>query len=235
MVGARVVRVVRSVTRCSTLVGAWLVSAQSALAERPQLACPDVLLIETHPARTEWAAWLTGGLASPRRANGRWLAGAGAEATFQALRYHGFPGLAEFKQGDGELRWGPWVLAGYRDPGAWGEGGLKVHAGAVRSQAFGTFDVRVGLGYGAFELGAQAHYTGSLGWGIRTAIGRQQGRGYCDPPARPLSATEASIFRLLFTQRGSLSDTRGLEWTLTLELSPTFFAPPVVCKHFVVH
>lgn len=223
----------------SILAAAVFVCASPARAEgakrKDRISCIDLAVVDSNAATLEWAFWLWGGALFPDHATNPGAAGGlGGELTFQLLTYEGFPsGYERFE--DAELRLGPWIAGGLRDGGAFGEGGIKATLGAVRFMRFGVFDLRAGAGYGELPGENATHLTAGLGWGIRTARGRYTTRGYCDPPARPKSLTEASLLRFVFSYRRALAAGSGDELGVSLELSPTFFLPPTVCEHFVVH
>lgn len=216
-------------------------TAPDALGSRPArptdiITCPDVLLISAHAARAEWALWVSAGaLFLPGPESTGWSGGFGAETTFQLLRYAGFPSGHRPERKDGELRWGPWIGASARERGLLGEAGLKVHFGAIGFPEWGTFDLRAGGGYAEFPGRMASFSSAGLAWGIRTVAGRRTARGYCDPPARGREVAEASIFRIAVTHRRTFVEPVVSEIALSLELSPTFFLPPVVCQHFAVH
>ncbi len=155
----------------------------------------------------------------------------GSEITWAVLRYHGFPsGAYGGSHGDAELRVGPWALAATRvsdHGGGLVEGGFKVHDGGTYHASWGTFDLRVGAGYGAFPtssgMGRAPHATFTLGYGVNSAINRYRSWGY----GRPADLFPATVARLVLTLRRSLEPVAASEIFVGVELSPTFFAPPV--------
>lgn len=209
-------------------------AAQDRLANEP-LTCPDVLVIESHPADAEWAFWGTGAALFPQGDATSWMAGAGAEMSFGLFRYGGFPLRHGIRYRDGEVRWGPWLSGGANGEGALVEAGLKLHAGGVRFAQWGTFDLRTGLGYNRMGQEPEPQWNAGLAWGLRTVVDRHQRRGYCDPPLQPQAFAEASLLRFVLTVRRGLGQAPASELALGLELSPTFVLPPAVCEHFVVH
>jgi hypothetical protein len=185
----------------------------------------------TSPATVEWTYWTWGGASWVTRASEGLSAGAavgvGTEATVSVLRYPGFPSSPTYGRanGDAEVRAGAWLLAGTRAAGAFAEGGLKVHLGAVYHASWGTFDLRVGAGYGAFGPDRADHASISFVYGIRSVVERYQwGVGPLPPPP---SVAEASVARLFATYRHSIDRPNVSELVIGVELSPTFFLPPV--------
>jgi hypothetical protein len=108
-----------------------------------------VLYSASIPARSESVYWTSLGF---RPASPRWMAGIGAELTWELLEYEGFP--ADDGRGwPAEVRAGPWAAGSLRGADGLVEGGLKVHGGGVRHASRGRFDLRAGLGYGPSRAG----------------------------------------------------------------------------------
>jgi hypothetical protein len=187
--------------------------------------------IRASPAPFEWGYWAWGGASwISRVSNGPSAGGAigvGSEATVPVLRYPGFPSSPVYGPGnrDAEVRAGLWLLAGTRAAGALVEGGAKVHLGAVYHASWGTFDLRMGVGYGAFGPERTDHASIPLVYGVRSVVERYQ---WPWPEASPPpSVAEASVARLFATYRQSIDGPRVSEVVIGVELSPTFFLPPV--------
>jgi hypothetical protein len=151
--------------------------------------------------------------------------GIGTDVTFSLAHYHGFPsGAYGGSHGDAEIRAGAWFLAaltGVHDQGALVEGGLEVIDGGGWHSSWGTFDLRVGGGYGSFTGERRAHAVATLGYGVRSDLSRY---GWHRRPNWPRHFAEASIARVVFTVRRT---SEASEIVLGIELSPTFFLPPV--------
>jgi hypothetical protein len=150
--------------------------------------------------------------------------GIGTDVTLSLAHYHGFPsGAYGGSHGDAEIRGGAWVLGtltGVHDQGALVEGGLEVIDGGGWHSSWGTFDLRVGAGYGSFTGSRRAHGVATLGYGVRSDLSRYGRRG----PAWPRSFAEASVARVVLTVRRTAE---ASEILVGIELSPTFFLPPV--------
>jgi hypothetical protein len=197
----------------------------------PLRSPPPRYFAESVPARFEWTYWVAvGALSSDARSSLGALGGLGGELTVEVLRYHGFPsGYYGGPRGDAELRVGPWVSAVTRSEGGLVEGGLKLHFGGVYHASFGTWDLRLGAGYGAFDPERTPHVTATLAYGVRSVRARyakDRVDFYLDEPPRPASFAEASVARPFLTLRRAFDDAANRELSLGVELSPTFFFPP---------
>jgi hypothetical protein len=182
------------------------------------------------PAELEWTYWVAGGAARETGGTLSALGGLGGELTVEVLRYHGFPsGYYGRKKGDAELRVGPWASAATRSAGGLVEGGLKLHFGGIYHASFGTWDLRLGGGYGAFEPERAAHVAGTLAYGVRSVPARYAEyphEVWQEVPPRPRPFAEASVARVFVTLRRAFDDTGSSELSLGVELSPTFLLPP---------
>lgn len=191
-------------------------------------ACSLVLVREATPARWEWVYWTSGAWRQPRMSNdGTILGGVGAEITTGLLSYAGFPsGPYGRRLGRAELRVGPWMqaLAGSRRDAI--EGGIKLHLGAAYHASFGTYDIRMGLGYGTFVEHREPYASITFAYGIRSALSRYSEHGPCDPVAMPRGIATASVVRLFVSYRRPILLPSGDEVLFGLELSPTFLLPP---------
>jgi hypothetical protein len=230
-------RQIRFVTRLALAVLALLCAASRSLAQTPsgphplEGVCIAVLVREAVPARAEWTWWLSGGGGkdvSDSRSRGRAELGAGSELGFGLLRYRGFPSGAYGRQnGDAELRGGPWAAAGTDFHGPIVEGGVKLHLGAVYHASWGTFDLRLGGGYGVFDDQGSPHVTTTFAYGVRSFLGRYTERGACDPRPVPRAHGYGSVLRPFVTVRRPLETDQLYQLIVGLELTPSFFFPPL--------
>ncbi|MGZ3455069.1 MAG: hypothetical protein ACXVEF_36030 [Polyangiales bacterium] len=174
----------------------------------------------------EGSFWTAGGVSHVPGHESLGAFGIGTDVTLALARYHGFPsGAYGGGHGDAEIRGGIWglgTITGVSDQGALIEGGVEVIDGGGYHASWGTFDLRVGAGYGSFTGSRSAHGVVTLGYGVRSDLSRY--RWWRHRPRWPESYGEASIARLVFTVRRT-SDTS--EILIGMELSPTFFLPPV--------
>jgi hypothetical protein len=211
-------------------------NAQEILITGPLKSAPDrFFCAAATPAALEWTYFAAGGanrMRGPGDASRAWgaLGAVGGEATFEVLRYHGFPSGwygGRCGRGDAELRVGPWALGATRADGGLVEGGLKLHVGGVYHASFGTWDARGGLGYGLFSQQRRPHWVVTVAYGVRGVLKRHRGRviDELEPPRGPAVA-EATIARLFLTLRRALDDPRDRELVVGAELSPTFLLPP---------
>jgi hypothetical protein len=229
----------RPMRRSAALAGAAVLlvaragQGQEILLTGPLPPPPPEYWVGSVPARLEWSYWMSGGalVSTPHeRAGPAAFAGAGAELTVEALRYHGFPSGCYGKyRGEAEVRTGPWVSVATRRFGGLVEGGLKVHAGGVFHASFGTWDVRLGAGYAGHEAEAKPHLSATFAYGVRGVLKRyprdrsgQWQRAEPEPPG----IIEAQVARLFVTARRGLRSGDIEEVVLGVELSPTFLLPP---------
>src|SRR5439155_22068363 len=109
-------------------------------------------ICEVKAAKLEWSYWVSSGVTfGDGRKDVRATLGVGAELTFHLFEYRGFPAAQEHSLlGRAESRLGPWFFASDRFDGTGlVEGGAKIHFGGIAAPSWGTFDARVGFGYGA--------------------------------------------------------------------------------------
>jgi hypothetical protein len=221
------------------VAGALLLATLPAAAEEVQLTGPLknayslALFREATPARWEWAYWNS--LGALRSSTPAWGAsgGIGAELTFGALTYPGFPsGPYGPKLGRAELRTGLWGQAVTRAAGGLVEAGLKLHLGALYHASWGTFDLRAGGGYGAFERERRPHVNITFNYGVRSTLSRYSQRGAHEPRPIPRQLALTSVARLFATYRREVSQQAASELVIGLELSPTFLLPPYSAWRF---
>lgn len=212
---------------------AWLgltpakASAQKVWGAGPdQRTCVDVAVRETHPADLEWVYWVSGGAAFAGHGPKPSI-GIGAELTRGLLVFRGFP-AGDYGPwlGRAELRWGPWVQASTLGSVALVEGGFKLHLGAFYHASWGTYDLRLGGGYGAWSGEREPHAAVTLAWGFRSVVGRYTVRGFCDPPARTRPLASGGVLRFFVTHRRTLDRSELRETVFGIELSPELFLPP---------
>lgn len=193
-----------------------------------QVACPDVLILDVIPAKWEGAYWGSGGAVRSSGQNAWGMSwGLGAEVTKGLFTYHRFPFPRAGGPWDGrsELRGGLWTVFAVRSARVLIEGGPKLHLGGVLAPQWGTFDLRLGGGYGAFLEEGAPHISLTLLWGTRSVVKRYQNYGYCDPVPAPVFA-EAGVLRFFITHRRALGSFSDREVVFGLELSPTLLFPP---------
>lgn len=205
----------------------------------------DVCRCDTYgtemPALAETTTWVLagGGWESGRSPRGERsssslaIVGIGAETTFgSVLTYRGFPAGPYYSDGRAELRMGFWSVAGTRLEGARAlvESGLKAqlvpigHGGAN----WGSFDVRLGAGYGWLDTGRAGYFVATLTAGPRSFLQRhgQCGVGPHGFSNEPKAHGYGSILRPFLTIRRALDPDAAVQITLGIELSPTFLMPP---------
>lgn len=191
--------------------------------------CVASLVQDATPADVETAYWTTsgGGTASTEgAAEPIAVVGAGAEATAGVLTYSGFPSGPYGRNGLAELRGGLWGMGATAFEDAWIEGGLKLHLGATYHASWGTFDLRMGGGYGEFGTLASPHWVGTFTYGVRSFIERYSVRGACDPAPESAAHEHGSVARAFVTLRDPVRLPGAYQITFGIELSPTFFLPP---------
>lgn len=142
------------------------------------------------------------------------------EGSLPVLRWRGFPSGYSGSHARSELRVGVFASGATRLAGGFVEGGLLFDVSSRYHASWGTFTLRVGAGYGT--LLDERHPTGSITalYGVRSVLSKYGGRHV------PSWYHEASIARLFGTYRRALRDD-GYELVFGIELSPTFFMPPV--------
>jgi hypothetical protein len=203
------------------------VCAQEIELIRPLKPTTTRLVIEAIPAEWEWVYWASAGASRVEPETWRAIGAIGAELTFGAMTYRGFPsGPYGAGRGKGQLRVGPWAAASTRNDGGVVEGGLTLDWGAVYHASFGTFDARLGGGYGAFAESRHPHGVITLAYGVRSAQPRYQNRDSVEPRPTTSIVAMASVARLFVTYRRALPDGAGSELGIGLELSPSFLLPP---------
>lgn len=158
------------------------------------------------PRGFEWS-YLTSGGYTPRAA----VLGAGAEGSVPVLRWRGFP--SGYGGHRSELRAGVFAFGATRLGGGLVEGGVLADVTSAYHASWGTFTARLGGGYG-MAPSDRPHATVTLLYGVRSAL---------DHHGVP-RFDEASVARLFLTHRRSLD---AHEWVVGVELSPTFFLPPI--------
>ncbi len=194
-------------------------------------ACIAVLYHRAQPAKLDLATWTSAGVVARERGAGTpadaQLA-VGAELTTELARYRGFPsGPYGPHNGLAEIRVGPWVQAATSLPGGLVEAGLKTHVSALYHASWGTFDLRGGLGYGAFAEGRSPHAVATLTYGVRSFVRRHKYFGACDPVPRADAFEAGNVARLFVTARAPLDFPGAHQLVVGIELSPLFFAPPL--------
>ena len=194
----------------------------------------DVALHEVKPAHVEWAYWVSGGVVVGRSGRPASASGAiGFELTRQALLYRGFPAGEWGWLALSELRIGPWLSAATRDDGGLVEAGLDLKWMAVYRPTWGTWDLRLGAGYGAFGSGRAPFMNATLLWGVESVRNRYQRRGYCEPSRPAATVAEASVVRVFFTHRAALTGSEFGEFVLGIEVSPSMLLPPWSGSRFI--
>ena len=143
--------------------------------------------------------------------------GLGAEASLPFVRWRGFPAGYSGSHARSELRTGLFAFGATRLGGGLVEGGLLADVSGIYHASWGTFSARIGGGYGLYE---HPHAAVTLLYGVRSALYRYGHRSV------PHWFTEASVARLFVTHRRAVRE-EGNEWVFGIELSPTFFLPPV--------
>lgn len=169
----------------------------------------------------EWTFFDSVGAA---RFDGGWRPtfGVGAELAWVVARYHGFPSGSYYgAHGDAEVSIGPWAAASTRGRDGVVEAGLAIHDGGGWHASWGSFDLRVGAGYGLFDRVRSGHAVVTLGYGVRSALFR-----YTENHQPPTVPGKVDVARLFGTMRAPF-DGRGAELVLGVELSPSFFFPPL--------
>ncbi|MDB4997050.1 MAG: hypothetical protein JWM74_4482 [Myxococcaceae bacterium] len=193
----------------------------------PLGVCPCDSFGTANAAVVETTTWMIAGGGWERaheRTSSLGVLGVGAEATLgPVLRYSGFP--ANERPHDAELRAGVWAVGVTRFDGALLEGGVKAHLGAIEHAQWGTIDLRVGAGYGAFDTGRAAHFVATFAWGTRSFLARY-GRCGTEPHDRPKRHGFGSIVRPFVTLRQAADRDPSTQLTFGIELSPTFLLPP---------
>jgi len=185
-------------------------------------SCVDLALVDATPAKLEWSYWASGGiLVNSSGAN----AGLGGELTFGIAQYRGFPSGPYGRAARAELRAGPWAAASTWRGGGLVEAGLKLQLGAVYHASWGTYDLRVGSGYGAFSEGRAQHASVVFAWGVRSVPSRYTQRSFCAPAPSPRAVAEASVARIFLAYRRTFDGVSN-QVLVGIELSPTFLFPP---------
>jgi hypothetical protein len=193
----------------------------------PLGVCPCDRFGTANAAIAETTTWVLAGGGWERAAghtSSLGVLGIGGETTFgPLLRYSGFP--ANERPHDAELRAGVWAVGITRFDGALLEGGVKAHLGAVEHAQWGTIDLRLGAGYGAFDPGRAPHFVVTFAWGTRSFLQRH---GQCGTGPQNLPKTHGfgSIVRPFVTLRRTVDDAPSTQLTFGIELSPTFLLPP---------
>lgn len=193
----------------------------------PGLICEDVSVHEVKPADLEWTYWMLGGATfEGPHGSASALGGIGAELTRQVLRYQGFPAGRSGWLATAEMRAGPWFAASTRSAGGLVEGGIVFTWDGVFSPAWGTWDLRLGAGYGAFTPGREPLVSATLLWGVRSVRARYSHHRRCLPAEPPARFAEASVIRVFVETRAGTRDADARELVVGLELSPSMLLPP---------
>lgn len=152
------------------------------------------------------------------------LFGLGFEFSQPVFGWRGFP--SGYGHDRSELRYGTWVFGGTRVDGGLVEGGMLLDVSSRYHASWGTFTVRGGAGYGAFPNERDGYGVVTFAYGVRSVLARYSHEGACHrgSPDKPLA--EASLARLFATYRRAFQHD-GFEWVFGVELSPTFFWPPL--------
>jgi hypothetical protein len=144
--------------------------------------------------------------------------GAGLEASLPVLRWKGFP--SGYSHDLSELRIGAFALGNTRPGGGSIEGGLLFDVSSRYHASWGTFTLRVGAGYGSFDARRLPEGSITVLYGVRSVLSKYGSRHV------PRWYNEASLLRVFGTYRRALRE-EGQEWIFGIEMSPTFFFPPV--------
>jgi hypothetical protein len=181
------------------------------------LAVAAVLLVPASASATPWRSfewtYLTSAGYTPRAA----VLGIGAEGSLPVLRWHGFPSGYSGSHALGELRVGAFAFGASRLGAGLVEGGALADVSSLYHASWGTFTARIGGGVGFAD---HPHGVATLLYGVRSVLGRYGNSGV------PRWWGEASIARLFVTHRRAVRGD-GYEWVFGIELSPTFFLPPI--------
>lgn len=170
-------------------------------------------LATTPSARSiEWSYFTSAGIG--RAAS----LGAGIEGSFGVLRWKGFP--SGYSHDLAELRVGIFGHGATRLAGGYVEGGLLFDVSSRYHASWGTFTMRVGAGYGSFDERRAPQGSVTVLYGVRSVLSKYGSRYV------PHWYHEASLARLFATHRRGLRG-EGHEWIFGIELSPTFFLPPI--------
>lgn len=223
----------RTIAFLVTLIGVGAFTGPAAAHEcdaprGPLESCPCDAYDHAVPRRVESTTWVLAGVGphAGRRPTSAAVLGIGGEATVGPLaRYRGFPS-SNWGAGEAEVRGGVWAVGATRfDGSARLEGGLKAHLGAINMAEWGTFDLRVGAGYGALDIAPRSYFVTTFAWGVRSF---QQRYGRCGgaPHDDPKPHGYGSVMRLFATVRRTANADSNVELTVGVELSPTFFLPP---------
>jgi len=170
----------------------------------------------------EWTFFSTLGGA---RTSDRWNAsyGLGAELAWVVARHHTFPsGAYGGWHGDAEAAVGAWAAASIRGEDSLVEGGIKAHDGGGWHASWGTFDLRLGAGFGRFGGERAGHAVITLAYGVRSALFR-----YRERQDLPTIEGKTDVARVFGTWRHAIGPVQGAELVFGIELSPSFFFPPL--------
>ena len=148
------------------------------------------------------------------------LLGLGGEGSIPVLRWHGFPSGYSGSHALSELRVGVFASGATRFAGGLVEGGLLFDVSGRYHASWGTFTLRVGAGYGSFDDARHPLASITALYGVRSVLSRYGSRHV------PSWFHEASVARVFGTYRRALRED-GYELVFGIELSPTFFLPPV--------
>jgi hypothetical protein len=176
---------------------------------------------EDVPRGLEGSYFLSTGIATTDK---RAVLGLGFELTASAFGWRGFP--SGYSHDKSELRYGAWLFGATRLGSGLVEGGAILDASSRYHASWGTFTIRGGVGYGALRDERDMHGVVTFIYGVRSVLARFSHDGACHrgSPERPLP--EASVARFFATYRRSLKHDEH-EWVFGIELSPTFFWPPL--------
>ena len=176
---------------------------------------------EDVPRGLEGSYFVSGGLDARR---GRPIGGLGFELTASAFRWRGFP--SGYGHDHSELRYGGFLFGATRAEGGLVEGGAILDMSSRYHASWGTFTLRGGAGYGAFPDQRDGYGVVTFIYGVRSVLARFSHEGACHHGSAVRPLPEASVARLFATYRRAFEHD-GYEWVLGIELSPTFFWPPL--------
>jgi hypothetical protein len=204
----------------------WLPAASVVLIESSAFAapCPALTVPDEVPRGLEATYFTSAGYASANSAGKRAhpaVFAAGVELTGSGFRWRGFPSGYSGAHARSELRYGAYLMGGTRIYGGLVEGGAVLDVTSLYHASWGTFTLRGGAGYGAFPDERATYASATMIYGVRSVLAHFGG---CRTAGRAIP--EASVARLFATHRRAFRE-EAFEWVFGIELSPTFFLPPV--------
>ena len=176
------------------------------------------LPVRAEPAPSEWTYWYGASVGTRRLAGKSVVAGQGSlglEATFHLATF----GSATQYGGAYELRWGPWMGSSFGPREAIGEAGLKCHWSQLEHAQWGTFELRLGGGYGLTQGVPGPHFVATVAGGVRSFLDR-----YKPPP--PPAVSIGSVLRLFATTRVRPGSRAPWDLVFGIEFEPSIFGPP---------